>query len=226
MKEHQILFSAPMVRAILDGRKTQTRRIMNPQPTKMGVVMHPGFAIGTASTDEGCVYWKWPCRHGTPGTPLWVRETWAPVLLNPVTADRAWWPGREPWPGIPAGRDRSLIPDGQIPQQKYNRIIYRADGEMPGGFKQQWKPSIFMPRWASRITLEVTGVRVERLGEISEADAKDEGVRPVLPLIDNAHRVDFKALWDKINGKRADWMSNPWVWVVEFRRLESARRAA
>ncbi|MFA5943227.1 MAG: hypothetical protein WC876_02035 [Candidatus Thermoplasmatota archaeon] len=191
MKERPILFSAPMVRAILEGRKTQTRRIVKPQPPpEVGAVFldecSEGLCCvgyrGPGQTEWVSGGWQPTCPYGEdgrsadgePATRLWVRETWAEI-----------------GPGI----------------------IYRASDEdhNPG---QLWRPSIFMRRAASRIDLEVTGIRVERLQAISEADAKAEGVdsMPALPA-----RHAFANLWNAINGKRASWDSNPWVWVVEFR---------
>jgi hypothetical protein len=179
LRERPIMFGPAMVRAILAGTKTQTRR-----PVKL-------HADGT-SYDR--------CRYGAPGELLWVRETWTNLAR----------------PG-------------------YQRVpVYRADGTstdtLPEGVR--WKPSLLMPRWASRLDLEVTGVRVERLQDISEADALAEGlVRWTGPsggalyginqgtVWDLDVRLAYLRLWDSINGKRAPWASNPWVWVIAFRRL-------
>lgn len=168
MKERPIILSGPMVRAILAGAKTQTRRVVKPQ------------AMG----QWGPVV---PCPYGRPGDRLWVREAWRPVHGG------------------------------------YSDLgaRYRADFERD---QTVWRPSIHMPRWASRITLEVTGVRVERLQDISEADAQAEGSfewaaeqdTPVRDL-DEA-RLVYLQLWQSINGP-ASWDADPWVWVVEFRRL-------
>lgn len=131
------------------------------------------------------------------GLKLWVRETWADFVIHGFTETYG--------------------------DQDASGIIYRADGEI---FGQKWRPSIFMPRWASRITLEITNVRVERLQEITEEDAKNEGVIPdeskkdgMSPII-NSYKYPFERLWDSINGKTYPWSSNPWVWCVEFRRLQ------
>lgn len=177
-RERPILFSGPMVRAILAGTKTQTRRVVKVEPGKLDVGENPA------------------CPYGVPGgSRLWVRETW---YDDNATRDA------EP---IPTSHD--------------DFIHYRADGEAHDQFEEldgflRWRPSIFMPRWASRITLEVTEVRVERLQEITEADAWAEGIA--------AHVVrpihDYAALWDSLNAKRGfGWDTNPWVWVVSFRRL-------
>lgn len=182
MKERPILFSSPMVRTILEGRKTQTRRVIKPQPVS-GVRFSP-FVPGQVEDGHGQ---EMRCPYGVER--LWVRETWAENKVLPI-ADR------------PVGD-----------------YIYRADGVYSG----TWKPSIFMPRRASRITLEVVSVRVERLQSISERDCCLEmgcavewpGPGPE-PYKRNL-RTSFGILWDTINAKRGyGWDKNPWVWVVEF----------
>jgi hypothetical protein len=201
MKERPILFSGPMIRAILDGQKTQTRRIVKPQPPG-------GYHIDTCHyNDTGWAFWvsaddhagTCTCKnlkqpYGSPGDRLWVRETWAPAE----------------WP-----------PTGVF-------AVYRAD---EGMFASQWKPSIHMPRWASRITLEVVSVRVERLQAISKKDAIAEGwggwhnstVDGDDPdCAGNGPRTWFKKLWHSINGP-GSWDANPWVWVVEFKVLNPHR---
>jgi len=196
IKERPILFSAQMIRAILEGRKTQTRRIIKPAP-------------GDHPDDDGSVLYR--CPYGYKGDRLWVRESFSYHLL-----DDGFW--------------------------------YWADGNVADKDCTKPKPSIHMPRRASRISLEVTKVRVERLREISEDDAKAEGVRiPVstegckpgmgVPLMDlcspywvsggkrstdHAFRCEYAVLWDEINGK-GSWAKNPWVWVIEFRTLKAGR---
>lgn len=204
MKERPILFSGPMVRAILDGSKTQTRRVVKPQPPSSApsriacdwyepiVVrrgMHePGDSVfGFANDEDG-----WRCPYGAPGDRLWCRETFGIVPRPPSDSSRC-----------------RIGPDGK-------GITWRADWNgNPSGFK--WKPSIHMPRWASRITLEVTGVRVERLNEINAVEAMCEGIpeRHLGPI------DAFAELWESINGA-GSWDENPWVWVVEFKRLEAS----
>jgi hypothetical protein len=175
MKERPILFSGPMVAAILDGRKTQTRRIIKPQPR----------------TDV--------CPYGVPGDRLWVKETWAIVCAGEVQR-------------LPAfeyekvnTKDLSAYLDPECD------LVYRADvhNDIRG-----WRPPRYMPKWASRILLEITGVRVERVQDIGEADAKAEGCMGGLPV--------FSHLWDSIHkGKEGrEWEANPWVWVIEFKRVE------
>lgn len=215
MKERPILFSGPMVRAILAGRKTQTRRIMKPQPSadflpEVGCYhptlidrdgeMHPGpERFGAADENE-----DYPSPYGRPGDRLWVRESgWQPPPVTP----RMLREGADTWPAY----------------------LYAADGEEEEWCREhgwQWRPSIHMPRWASRITLEITGVRVEPVWNITEADAGAEGAvqwwleserKPLLASEVNA-RGAFSQLWKSINGE-ASWDANPWVWVVEFRRV-------
>ncbi len=205
MKSTPILFSGPMVRAILDGRKTQTRRVFKVQPAddfcpEVGLYcptlvdprtgeMFPGKERFGASDLDECH----PCPYGQPGDRLWVRETWQDTRS----------------PGEPENR---------------RQIMYRADDSRS---LIGWRPSIFMPRWASRITLEITGVRAERLQEISDDDAFAEGIQS---WVDSGHgmagggsaRGTYRALWESINGP-GSWDANPWAWVVEFRRLKTAK---
>ncbi len=205
MKSRPILFSAPMVRALLDGGKTQTRRVAkNP------------FA-----------YRPPRCPYGQPGDWLWVRETWycddyrvqrGPYLLPPDTTAKA------------------MREDGTL--------VYCADDSAPYEQDQPvWRPSIHMPRWASRITLEVTGVRVERLQDISEADAITEGIPTDGSACPDCHSSgwmmqggdpveceapvhgrdsidEYRLLWGQINGA-GSWDADPWVWVVEFKLAKS-----
>lgn len=176
MKERPIIFNGEMVRAILDGRKTQTRRVIKPQPD--GPWAAPGRTM---------------CPYGQPGDRLWVRETWAHV---PRTAYGSL--------GM------------QDPSDEDMAAIYRAtfDRSPPG---TGWKPSIYMPKWAARIWLEIINVRVERVQEITNEGALAEGVEEhQIP-----HTWMFRELWDSINAKRGySWDSNPSIWVVEFRRSD------
>lgn len=231
MKERPILFSAPMVRAILDGRKTQTRRIVN-KPIPSGHKFHGWIVESTDKKRDGCAAWGIgddalaydlivaKCKYGKPGDRLWVRETFAHDF-------------------------------------EHNRYFYKAecddDGTVPhlingcglgGGVGNtqisKWKPSIHMPRSASRILLEVTNARVERLQDISEKDAIAEGISKVpfrpcdgWPICDgymvgkddgvtglqaSAYKA-YKKLWESINGTES-WDLNPWVWVIDFKVLE------
>lgn len=182
MKEHPILFSSPMVLAIMGGKKTQTRRVMKPQPQDMdewsGLNEYTDGRYGF-QTATGIDYF---CTYGRPGDRLWVRETY----------------------------------NGN----KEVGLAYRATNPELNGCP--WRPSIFMPRWASRITLEIVSVRVERLNDISEEDAMAEGVtRPPYYSAAPHYQIWFRNLWDSINAKRGySWDSNPWVWVIEFKRVK------
>ncbi len=235
MKERPIIFSAPMVRAIMAGRKTQTRRVVNLErlrvrlgtavsadtrhPAKMnqhgavsvlvkgGVLeVKPGefdlvspYADGrTHLADHGRGRKVWTIKPA-PDQRLWVRETFA---LAPLTDE----------------------PD--MEHQDDWSPVYRADGderpwlssldESAVEIKAPWRPSIYMPRWASRISLRVSSVRVEQLSDISEDDAIAEGCPDT---------VGYRTAWDHINGKRAPWSSNPWVWVVSFDVAEDKDKA-
>ncbi len=186
MKERPILFSGPMVRAIRDGRKTQTRRILKPQGAVLTDEKARSFGIRPPQTRNHPVV---PCPYGQPGDRLWVRETWAPHADMPTRA-----------------------------------AIYRCDR---GGDYQdtttpnfRWSPSIHMPRWASRITLEIVSVRVERLNDISAEDAELEGCNRFVDSSGSYDaRVQFCELWESIHG-HGSWDLNQWVWVVEFKEVK------
>lgn len=211
MKERPIIFSAPMVRAILDGRKTQTRRVV--KLTDSGRVKESGSPRNWHLDDPHAVM---ACPYGVPGDRLWVRETWQAFFADEVPASRPRGPRHTM--GIPAQPERESF------------VFYRADGDLShpeDGSEAIWLSPLHMPRWASRLTLEIVSVRVERVQEISEEDARAEGVRVWeewqsrdLPAVLNMHdpRDAYAQLWDSINAKRAPWESNPWVWVIEFRR--------
>jgi hypothetical protein len=205
-----ILFSGPMVRALLDGRKTQTRRAVKPQPPERWEGARP-HKIALTTDDEGAELfaysqsagngdWTARCPYGVPGDRLWVRETWAhdgPDLETVRTRHEDMLPGGDSYG--PYYRATEIAPDTLL-----------------------WRPSIFMPRWASRITLEITDVRVERLQDISEADALAEGVTHSLSHpAGRTAAENYSWLWDDINGEGA-WASNPWVWVLTFKRIEAA----
>lgn len=223
MKERPILMSAPMVRAILDGTKTQTRRAVKPQPNHRARRVVEPFSDGRRwyvandPNEDGTVIPMdalKPCPYGQPGDRLWVRETWQAFFDDEVPADRPRGPRHTM--GIPARPDRKSF------------VFYKADGPgpvHPDGYAAQWCPSIHMPRKYSRITLEITDVRVERLQEISEVDAAEEGAPPTLAPLDSVRlgavgtaKEGFRQIWESINGA-GSWDANPWVWVIEFRRL-------
>lgn len=176
MKERPILFSAPMVRAILDGRKTQTRRVVKGEALRW---LNDGFTPKFVADYQNRL-----CPYGKPGDHLWVRETFHTV-------------------------------DG-------HSAFYRADYEHnPKGDKEHgivWTPSIHMPRWASRISLKIIGVRVERLQDISEKDAWAEGCEGFDDDVSGGKSgyCEYAELWEEINGK-GSWDANPWVWVIKFK---------
>ncbi|HGM5387443.1 TPA: hypothetical protein ACKP07_000271 [Serratia marcescens] len=218
MKERPVIFNSEMVRAILDGRKTQTRRVIanvspdnciplrKPTKTKDGIYTHVMDAPGHGL-----------CPFGRVGDRLWVRETFA-VLGNED--------------GCPIDWDGNLIKG----DEKQAARIYKAScWQEPGNYglwsipdrdtqyEGAWRPSIHMPRWASRITLEITAVRVERLNDISHEDAKAEGCcygrGGGIPDFAVTPADHFPTLWASIYGEES-WNANPWVWVIEFRRVE------
>jgi hypothetical protein len=226
MKERPIIFSAPMVRAILAGTKTQTRRVVKPQPPEILPAYAPKVYWPardrhmTHGDPDGAAYLQFErpgdydgahvmrggfgfrCPYGQLGDRLWVREAWKAH----TTFDH--------------------LPPREIPQ---SHVWYMADE----GYKAEsrYRQGMFMPRWVSRITLEVTAIRVERLQDISEADAQAEGVTPKWEpgcsgrLMEALGGFSFRPagsayaeLWEQINGP-GSWDANPWVWVVEFRRV-------
>ena len=207
IKERPILFSAPMVRAILDGRKSQTRRVVKPQfdhdaePCEVLATTIEGWAdyqghsgLWAHEGDPGETTVKF--QYGKTGDRLWVREAWKALAEYDHLAPR----------DIPVGTD----------------ISYPATYD---GWVSRGRPSIHMPRWSSRILLEIVRVRVERLQDISEADAVAEGCpgclgpNPDFPdEWDPTPQEEFCDLWKTINGAES-WNANPWVWVVEFKRV-------
>lgn len=241
MTERPILFSAPMVRAILAGRKTQTRRVVqlprwvqHKQPD-LGKAFADRGGAGNPFARPGEAYLHVPCAEddsvqrvyspfGAPGDRLWVREAWTAELEWPVD------PGEDPvrwWHQVPAAFRGP---------KNVMHTFYRADGSAwdcaADGTKMEttwvptvddweevrWNASIHMPRWASRLTLEIIDVRVERLQDISEDDAVAEGVER-LELTARSH---YHLLWNDINAKRgAGWALNPFVWVLEFRGVDT-----
>ena len=191
---HPIIMSPPMVRALLESRKTQTRRVMKPQPKPDdwgGITWGPtksmvriGYSNNSAYLGKPHPVWLEKCPYGLPGDLLWVRETWR---------------GAE---GLPS------------------TLGYRAnytEQRPPKG----WKSSLFMPRWASRLTLELMEVRVQRLQDISCADAIAEGISPsgnciTIDCDTPDPRREYASLWESLHGK-GSWDANPWVWALSFR---------
>jgi hypothetical protein len=224
IKEKPILFSGPMVRAILDGRKTQTRRIVKPQPVGMdGLHRLPSLHAYELLTDD-CVPGGFGfqtesdlhrCPYGQPGDRLWVREAWASLRFSYDFESGQC----DDYESVePSDVLRWRQSEFARPYRPKFDIAYSANWEpqhvQERGFK--WRPSIHMPRWASRLTLEIVSVRVERLQEISEADAAAEGVQLTSPD-EQTYYGQYRVLWNKINGP-SSWEANPWVWVVEFKR--------
>lgn len=220
MTERGMIFNAEMVRAILDGRKTQTRRIMAPQPAddiERCIFPNPE-AIGWKSSlrhKHGSTTAHF-CHYGKPGDRIWVRETFQGPLFDYDLMD-------------------SYCKD-PTPFEKPEFCVYKADGVPAPEFYDAddelhccWRPSIHMPRWASRILLEITDVRVERLNAISQEDAQAEGMeltgwRPTYSDPDSGGEVmtpydNFAELWSSIYGDES-WKANPWVWVISFKRVE------
>ena len=227
MKERPILFSGAMVRALLAGTKTQTRRIMKPQPHE-DRLFSGGWAFTSkrdGSTTSVChPLIAMQCPYGEPGDRLWVRESFRPIYPQQASYNG----------GNPIGYDH---------REGYQLGYRLGDSINP----PKWKPSIHMPRNACRIVLEIVSVRVERLQDISESDAIAEGIERIgseylkaghtifaegpnfytVPVdggnINRPTAIEvYSALWEWINGP-GSWDANPWVWVIEFKRIESAK---
>jgi hypothetical protein len=201
MKERPMMFTGATVQAILDGRKTQTRRIVSPQPIRqhhLGRLANwpfPGEYGLVEMTNYATVVRNIECPHGIPKDRLWIKETWAETYKTKNTT----------------------------------AYVYRADN--PQVKIERWKSAMFMPRRASRINLEITDVHVERLQDISDADAKAEGI--YLQSSHGLYNADhtkmwggrtpvegYRALWDSLNSKRGfGWDKNPWVWKITFKRV-------
>ncbi|MBW2037430.1 MAG: hypothetical protein JRI41_08130 [Deltaproteobacteria bacterium] len=237
MKERSIIFGGPMVRAILEGRKTQTRRVIKPQPlceeqptlcddgVWRGHYRHLVYTNGGQDTDVDVGVDEFgPCPYGRPGDLLWVRETWG---------------------HYPASLDEE------------ENVLYKATCENPPSWPALrgditeyvvWHPSIFMPKKYARLWLRITNVRVERVQDISIKDVFNEGIqisvnngKPLLRLTGNKNnpsptdylqedytsddfiRAHFASLWDSLNAKRGHyWKSNPWAWCISFERIDHA----
>lgn len=215
MKERPILFNGDMVRAILDGRKTQTRRLVKAwQGSGVEITKSKSKSFWDV-TDKGIIFDNIKCPLGKVGDQLWVRETWQSVHFSF---------------DMESGYADDWYESEQIlkgPDYFYS-TCYAADPNWTSDIEDRgfsWRPSIHMPRWASRITLEITDIRVERLQDISEADALAEGVRTEADAAaDGATWYDrprrqFRFLWQSINGHES-WEENPWVWVIEFKRVQ------
>lgn len=208
-KERGMIFNAEMVRAILSGQKTQTRRIVkNVSSDSCMTLKEPAKNRDGIYTHVMDAPKHGLCPHGNVGDRIWVRETWQGPLVDFERSD-----------------DLLRNPEKY---EKPENCVYEADGvpapefyDADDNLRCCWRPSIHMPRWASRILLEITNVRVERLNDISEEDARSEGVTPTpLPaekLVGG--KLAFAELWASIYGYE-NWQANPWVWVIEFKRVQ------
>lgn len=217
-KERPILFSGPMVLALLLGGKTQTRRVVKPMPKwadRFPICKPDGMAAGHE-------IWWWDgefdrvgvsqdCPYGKPGDRLWVKETW-----RPTASLQAW----DMDVTYRADGERRTVKDGEFGDRDWNMPKAAATGNVS---------PLFMPRWASRLTLEITDVRCERLNDCSEADAEAEGTKEpsLVPIIGAcwSERDAYAKLWEAINGP-GSWAVNPWVWAVSFNVIEPAKPAS
>lgn len=218
-----MLFKGEMVRAILAGSKTQTRRVVKPQPNNTPGVHHAIEPYRTSGGD-----WNWvlaatghgwdvfACPYGKPGDRLWVKETWRPHdVLSPWDLSITY---------AADGAER-YVNDGEFGERDWNMPKAAATGNVT---------PLFMPRWASRITLEITEVRVEQIRSISAKDILAEGAvlrahddefghNPVSAFDGKCYVMGLRSLWaagwNSINAKRAPWESNPWVWAISFKRI-------
>lgn len=215
MKERGMIFNGEMVRAILDGRKTQTRRPIKWKQTRFTEIGEREDGSNwpwSEDTEKVCDYWH-PCPFGAVGDRIWVRETFQGPLFDYEKMESY----LEDSSKFEKPEFCQYAADGK-PAPEY----YDADDNLHCG----WRPSIHMPRWASRINLEITDVRVERLNDISQEDAQAEGMeltgwRPTYSDPDSGGEVctpydNFAQLWSSIYGEES-WQGNPWVWVIEFK---------
>lgn len=219
MTERGMIFNSEMVRALLDGRKKQTRRPIKWKQTRfteMGEREDGSKWPWSEDVEHACDFWH-PCPFGAVGDRIWVRETFQGPLVH-----------------------EELFEEYRAYPEKFETpeyCEYAADGvarpeycDLDDNLRHGWRPSIHMPRWASRILLEITDVRVERLREISQADAEAEGVgklkkgfwknyQPGWTEFQLTARGSFATLWKSIYGDES-WYADPWVWVIEFKRIE------
>lgn len=238
IKSTPLLVSSPLVRAILSGEKTQTRRLVRPprgegwRPVGKMIrtkadLSDPAFRWDRAGAFGATQWVEDRCPFGSPGDRLWVRETWRP----------------EPACSLPEGWALRTAPGDVEDDGAEVAVRYHADGAIRfageptgewqwpstltpyrwGGKETRWMPSILMPRWASRINLEITEVRIQRLQDITEEDARAEGA-PAIPRLDGSdpryYRQSFAAIWDSIAEARGEWVDNPWVWAITFKMVQ------
>jgi len=209
MKERGMIFNGEMVRAILDGRKTQTRRPIQWKQTRfteIGEREDGSKWPWSEDAEHACDFWH-PCPFGAVGDRIWVRETWQ--AIHDYCDENGHVDERRCARSIPRHRGNYWHP---VYQEAWGNES-REDREFP------WRPSIHMPRWASRILLEITDVRVERLKSISDGDAIREGCSTADMKSGDCVADVFARLWASIYGDES-WNSNPWVWVIEFKRVE------
>lgn len=219
VRERPILFSGEMVRAILDGRKTQTRRVVKLPPWSTGEwddFEYDGLEALAICENTGCLATV-PCPYGQPGDRLWVKETFASPQSHIVAYQADGECGA--WIGDGAGgrfwNRHGGVVDRRVPARDES---WRGESYGLSRYGGKWTSSRFMPRWASRLTLEITEVRVGRLREISDDDIRAEGFPDWMGTI-SADESPFAALWDSLNAKRGySWDANPFVWVIGFRK--------
>lgn len=220
MKERGMIFNGEMVRAILDGRKTQTRRPIKWKQTRfteIGEREDGSKWPWSEDAEHACDFWH-PCPFGAVGDRIWVRETARCEWQRGDFKDAAFETGVT----YKADGERQSFRSAEQ-YKTFPRRSHATNGDLA------WHPSIHMPRWASRILLEITDVRVERLNAISQEDAQAEGMeltgwRPTYSDPDSGGEVmtpydNFAELWSSIYGDES-WQANPWVWVIEFKRVE------
>lgn len=219
MKEHPIIFTAEMVKAILEGRKTMTRRVIVPQPTipaeyaKLNEWGRWDFYGG------GMVECAFLCPYGGPGDRLWLKETWAISSFSASFAET-----KRLQVAYRAGVSDIGHPEGMTHDLEWRTVDYETWQKYACQKYFSWHSARFMPRFASRKTLEIVSVRAERVQDISIADAEaDSGVKfnPLMDWSPEDCLSRFESLWDSLNAKRGyGWGPNPWVWPIEFKLLE------
>ncbi len=199
MREKPIIFNSEMVRAVLENRKTQTRRVIKKQPkyaTEIKCEMRGGNLVAVPYHRGAGMLWneeaKTKCPYGKVGDRLWVRETWR--IYHGSSSAQLYWKATPDLTGV------------QCQEKDYKSIKE----------KPAWRPSIHMSRWMSRINLEITDIRVEKVQDITNDDCQREGLK----ILQGGILANFAVLWNQINAKRGlRWAVNPWVWVIEFKRI-------
>lgn len=233
MNERPIIFSGEMIKAILEGRKTQTRRIIKPQPRLVAPdsITIPNYCSG-----------EWACPHGHSGEKLWVRESWRVGAWQEdegkIAVDyKADGYCRRKW--LTVENQELFMRLWQQSTDDAQKVFGRLERYkwQPGESPCRWRSARFMPRWASRITLKIINIRPERLQRITSKDALAEGIKNIDPqskTYDKPYYQDYRredactsnpvksfiTLWDSINDKTHPWKDNPWVWVIEFKRIK------